>query len=151
VSTHINIKIVKHQQISEILATTAMILLLIHIADGSMERAINHGFLPVSIDRKPLGISNFGISSIILFFLAIGLDVRNKNKNKNTSSNVTKTLIIVGGAVIGTTALGVSMMDKSGGWIETLLTISVTGYVIMGLGILRATLLKDHTTSIDAT
>jgi hypothetical protein len=151
VSTHINIKIVKHHQVSEILATAAMILLLIHIADGSMERAINHGFLPVSIDRKPLGISNFGISSsIILFFLAIGLDVQNKNKNKNTSSNVTKTLTVVGGAVIGTTALGVSMMDRSGGWIETFLAISITGYIIMGLGILRATLLKDHTTSINA-
>jgi hypothetical protein len=117
-----------------------MTLLLIHIADGSMERAINHGFLPASIDKNPLGLSNFGISSIILFFLAIGLDVRNKNL-----SNVTKTLIIVGGAVIGTTALGASIMDKNGGWIVTFLTISVVGYVIMGLGILRAALLKDNT------
>jgi hypothetical protein len=104
-----------------------------------MERAINHGFLPASIDKNPLGISNFGISSIILFFLAIGLDVRNKN-----SSNVTRTLIIVGGAIIGTTALGVSMMDKSGGWIVTFLTISVIGYVIMGLGILRAFSVASH-------
>jgi hypothetical protein len=117
-----------------------MTLLLIHIADGSMERAINHGFLPASIDKNPLGLSNFGISSIILFFLTIGLDVRNKNL-----SNVTKTLIIVGGAVIGTTALGASIMDKNGGWIVTFLTISVVGYVIMGLGILRAALLKDNT------
>jgi hypothetical protein len=117
-----------------------MNLLLIHVADGSMERAINHGFLPASIDKNPLGLSNFGISSIILFFLAIGLDVRNKNP-----SNVTKTLIIVGGAVIGTTALGASIMDKNGGWIVTFLTISVVGYVIMGLSILRAALLKNNT------
>jgi hypothetical protein len=117
-----------------------MTLLLIHIADGSMERAINHGFLPARIDKNPLGLSNFGISSIILFFLTIGLDVRNKNP-----SNVTKTLIIVGGAVIGTTALGASIMDKNGGWIVTFLTISVVGYVMMGLGILRALLLKDNT------
>jgi hypothetical protein len=140
VSTHNHINIFKYYQISKVFAIAAMTLLLIHIADGSMERAINHGFLPASIDKKPLGLSNFGISSIILFFLAIGLDVRNKNP-----SNVTKTLIIVGGAVIGTTALGASVMDKSRGWIVTFLTISVVGYVIMGLGILRATLLKDHT------
>lgn len=140
VSTHNHIETFKCYQISEVFAIAAMTLLLIHIADGSMERAINHGFLPASIDKNPLGLSNFGISSIILFFLAIGLDVRNKNL-----SNVTKTLIIVGGAVIGTTALGASIMDKNGGWIVTFLTISVVGYVIMGLGILRAALLKDNT------
>lgn len=140
VSTHNHIKTFKCYQISEVFAIAAMTLLLIHIADGSMERAINHGFLPARIDKNPLGLSNFGISSIILFFLAIGLDVRNKNP-----SNVTKTVIIVGGAVIGTTALGASIMDKNGGWIVTFLTISVVGYVIMGLGILRAALLKDNT------
>ncbi len=140
-STHIKIRIrtVKGHQISEILATAAMILLLIHIADGSMERAIKHGFLPVAIDRNPLGLSNFGISSIIMFFLAIGVAIRNNDK-----SNVTNTLIIVGGATIGTTALGVSMMDKSGGWIVTFLTVSVIGYIIMGLGILKATLLGSY-------
>ena len=62
----------KHQ-ISEMLAIVAMTLLLIHIADGSMERIIKHGFLPMSIDKKPFGISNFGILAIILFFLLFGL------------------------------------------------------------------------------
>jgi hypothetical protein len=138
-STQIQIKIGKHQ-IDEILAIAAMTLLLIHIADGSMERAIKHGFLPLSMDKNPLGISNFGILSIILFFSAFGLDKR----NKKSSSNLTNTLIIVGGAIIGTTALGVSMMDKSG-WIVTFLTVSGIGYVIMGLGILKATLLKGYT------
>lgn len=139
-STHNHIKTFKCYHISEVFAIAAMTLLLIHIADGSMERSINHGFLPARIDKNPLGLSNFGISSIILFFLAIGLDVRNKNP-----SNVTKTLIIVGGAAIGTTALGASIIDKNGGWIVTFLTISVVGYVIMGLGIRRALLLKDNT------
>ena len=119
----------KHQ-ISEMLAIAAMTLLLIHIADGSMERIIKHGFLPVSIDKKPLGISNFGISSIILFFLAFGIDIREKNR-----SSVTTTLLIFGGALIGTTALGVSMMD-SGKGITTILTVCAMGYVIMGSGIL---------------
>ena len=112
------------------LAIAAMTLLLIHIADGFMERIIKHGFLPVSIDKKPFRISNFGISSIILFFLAFGIDIRVKNE-----SNITTTLLIFGGALIGTTALGVSMMD-SGKGITTILTVCAMGYVIMGSGIL---------------
>lgn len=128
--TQIQTKTRKHQ-ISEMLAISAMALLLIHIADGSMERTIKHGFLPVSMDKRPFGISNFGISSIILFFVAFGIDIRERN-----TSNVTTTLLIVGGALIGTTALGVSMMDRSG-WIATFLTVSIIGYIIMWSGILR--------------
>jgi hypothetical protein len=139
--TKIQTKTSNHQ-ISEMVAIAAMTLLLIHIADGSMERSIKLGFLPVSIDKKPFGISNFGISSIILFFLAFGIDIREKN-----TSNVTTTLLIVGGALIGTTALGVSVMDKRG-WIETFLTVSVIGYVIMGLGILRAIQQRRYTSKI---
>jgi hypothetical protein len=129
--TQIRTKTRKYQ-ISEMLAIAAMTLLLIHIANGSMERTIKYGFLPVSIDKRPFGISNFGISSIILFFLAFGIGLREKNK-----SNVTTTLIIVGGALIGTTALGVSVIDR-GERVATFLTVSVLGYVIMGSGILRA-------------
>jgi hypothetical protein len=129
--TQIRTKTRKYQ-ISEMLAIAAMTLLLIHIANGSMERTIKYGFLPVSIDKRPFGISNFGISSIILFFLAFGIGLREKNK-----SNVTTTLIIVGGALIGTTALGVSVIDR-GERVATFLTVSVIGYVIMGSGILRA-------------
>jgi hypothetical protein len=129
--TQIRTKTRKYQ-ISEMLAIAAMTLLLIHIANGSMERTIKYGFLPVSIDKRPFGISNFGISSIILFFLAFGIGIREKNK-----SNITTTLLIVGGALIGTTALGVSVIDR-GERVATFLTVSVTGYVIMGSGILRA-------------
>jgi hypothetical protein len=119
-----------------------MTLLLIHIADGCMERFSEHGFLPVSIDKKPFRISNFGISSIILFFLAIGINIRGKN-----TSNVRTTLIIVGGALIGTTALGVSVIDKTG-LALTLLTVIVIGYVIMALGILRNIQQRKHTSKI---
>ena len=141
ISTHIQIK-TRKGQISEFLAIAAMTLLLIHIADGSMERFSKHGFLPVSIDKKPFRISNFGISSIILFFLAFGINVGGKN-----TSNVTTTLLIVGGALIGTTALGVAVMDKTG-LVATLLTVIVIGYVIMGLGILKAIQQRKYTSKI---
>ena len=85
----------------------------------------------MSIDKRPFDISNFGISSIILFLLAFGVEIRERN------NTLTTTLLIVGGALIGTTALGVSVMDR-GGWIATFLTVSIIGYVIMGSGILRA-------------
>jgi len=137
----IQTKLCEHQ-ISEMLAIGAMTLLLIHMANGSMERTIKHGFLPVSIDKRSFGISNFGISSIILFFLAFGIDIQEKKR-----SNVTITLIIVGGALIGTTALGVSVMDR-GGWVATFLTVSIIGYVIMGSGILRAMQQRRFTSKI---
>ncbi|MFL6363878.1 MAG: hypothetical protein ACJ719_01545, partial [Nitrososphaeraceae archaeon] len=74
-------------------------------------------------------------------FLAFGID----RLEKNTSNVTTTTLLIVGGALIGTTALGVSVMDKT---VATLLTIIVTGYVIMGLGILRAIQQRKYTSKI---
>ena len=130
------------RKISEMLAIAAMTLLLIHIADGSMERTFKHGFLPVSIDKKPFRISNFGISSIILFFVAFGIDIRGKK-----ISNMTTTLLIAGGALIGTTALGVTVIDKTG-LAAALLTVIVTGYIIMGLGVLRAMQQRKYTSKI---
>jgi hypothetical protein len=120
-----------NQRVSELLAITAMTLLLIHIIDGSIERIYKHGFLPASVDKRPFGISNLGISSIFLFFLAFATETRKRNIAK-----VTTTLLIVGGALIGTSVLGVSIMDKWG-LVPRLLILCMTGYVIMGLGILK--------------
>ncbi|HZI71994.1 MAG TPA: hypothetical protein VFD60_12620 [Nitrososphaeraceae archaeon] len=120
-----------NQRVSELLAITAMTLLLIHIIDGSIERIYKHGFLPETIDKRPFGVSNLGISSIFLFFLAFGIETRKRNIAK-----VTTTLLIVGGALIGTTVLGVSVMDKWG-LVPRLMILCMIGYVIMGLGILK--------------
>ena len=120
-----------NQRVSELLAITAMTLLLIHIIDGSIERIYKHGFLPAGIEKRPFGISNLGISSIFLFFLAFGIETQKRNIAK-----VTTTLLIVGGALIGTSVLGVSIMDKSG-LVPRLLILCMIGYVIMGLGILK--------------
>jgi hypothetical protein len=120
-----------NQRVSELLAITAMTLLLIHIIDGSMERIYKHGFLPSSVDKRPFGISNLGMSSIFLFFLAFGIETQ-----KRKIAKVTTTLLIVGGALIGTSVLGVSIMDKWG-LVPRLLILCMIGYVIMGLGILK--------------
>ena len=127
-----------NQRISELLAITAMTLLLIHIIDGSIERIYKHGFLPASVDKRPFGISNLGISSIFLFFLAFGIETQKRNVAK-----VTTTLLIVGGALIGTTVLGVSIMDKWG-LVPRLLVLCMIGYVIMGLGILKVCQKQQH-------
>jgi len=127
-----------NQRVSELLAITAMTLLLIHIIDGSIERIYKHGFLPASVDKRPFGISNLGISSIFLFFLAFATEIRKKNIAK-----VTTTLLIVGGALIGTSVLGVSIMDKWG-LVPRLLILCMTGYVIMGLGILKVCQKQQH-------
>jgi hypothetical protein len=127
---HIEIKS-SNQRVSKLLAMTAMTLLLIHLIDGSIERIYKHGFLPPSIEKRPFGISNLGISSIFLFFLAFGIEIQ-----KGNIAKVTTTLLIVGGALIGTSVLGVSIMDKSG-LVPRLLILCMIGYVIMGLGILK--------------
>src|ERR1051325_12247703 len=130
-----------NQRVSELLAITAMTLLLIHIIDGSIERIYKHGFLPETIDKRPFGVSNLGISSIFLFFLAFGIETRKRNIAKVTTS-----LLIVGGALIGTTVLGVSIMDKWG-LVPRLLILCITGYVIMGLGILKFCQKQDKKSS----
>ena len=127
-----------NQRVTELLAITAMTLLLIHIIDGSIERIYKHGFLPVSVDKRPFGISNLGITSIFLFFLAFAIETRKRNIAK-----VTTTLLIVGGALIGTSVLGASIMDKWG-LVPRLLVLCMTGYVIMGLGILKVCQKQQH-------
>lgn len=138
ISTHIQIKTGK-RRIPELLAIAAMTLLLIHIADGYITLITNHGFLPMSIDKKPFGISTFGIStfgisSILFFFMAFGIEIREKRRTR-----LTTTLLIVGGALIACTVLGKSAMDYGGLSRISLsfLTLIVVGYIIMGLGILK--------------
>jgi hypothetical protein len=138
ISTHIQIN-TGNRRIPELLAIAAMTLLLIHIADGSITLITNHGFLPLSIDKKPFGISTFGIStfgisSILFFFMAFGIEIREKR-----GTRLTTILLIVGGALIACTVLGKSAMDYGGLSRISLpfLTLIVVGYIIMGLGMLK--------------
>ena len=133
ISTHIQIN-TRKPRIPELLAIAAMTLLLIHIADAYIYTGYKHGFLPMNVDKKPFGISTFGISSILFFFMAFGIEIREKR-----TTRLTTTLLIVGGALIACTVLGKSAMDYGGLSRISLsfLTLVVVGYIIMGLGILK--------------
>ena len=133
ISTHIQIN-TRKPRIPELLAIAAMTLLLIHIADAYIYTGYKHGFLPMNVDKKPFGISTFGISSILFFFMAFGIEIREKR-----TTRLTTTLLIVGGALIACTVLGKSAMDYGGLSRISLsfLTLIVVGYIIMGLGILK--------------
>jgi hypothetical protein len=146
ISTQIQIKTGKHH-ISELFAIAAMTLLLIHISDAYMSLTSNHGFLPMSIDKKPFGISmfgisTFGISSILLFSMTSAMEIRGKKK----TTKLTSTLLILGGALIACTVLAKSAMDYEGLASISLLflTLIVIGYVIMGSGILSAIQHRKH-------
>ena len=138
ISTHIQIN-TRKPRIPELLAIAAMTLLLIHIADAYIYTGYKHGFLPMNVDKKQFGISTFGIStfgisSILFFFMAFGIEIREKR-----TTRLTTTLLIVGGALIACTVLGKSAMDYGGLSRISLsfLTLVVVGYIIMGLGILK--------------
>lgn len=117
-------------KISELVAIAAMVLLLIYIADAAVGQG-KQGFLPMTSAQR--GIT-FGASSIILFFASFGIGFREK-------ARISTILLIIGGALIGTSVLGTSIMVNDGlltGIKSSFLTIVILGYIIMGLGIFRA-------------
>jgi len=117
------------KKVSEITAIAAMILLLVYLGDAAVGQG-EVGFLPM--DEKERGMI-FGLSTIILFFVAFGVGVGEK-------SVTTTILLIVGGVLIGTSVLAASSMAEGG--LESIsgsfLGVIIVGYIIMGLGILRA-------------
>jgi cytochrome bd-type quinol oxidase subunit 2 len=78
---------------------------------------------------------------LIVKCLAFGIETRKRNIAK-----VTTTLIMVGGALIGTTMLGVSVMDQWG-LVPRLLILCMIGYVITGLCILNVCQKQDKKSS----
>ena len=114
---------------SEIIAIAGMVLLLTYISDAAVGQG-ETGFLPIS--EKERGMI-FGFSTIILFFAAFGIGF-------NEKSTITTILLIVGGALIGTSVLSASLMAEGGlaSISNSFIGIIIVGYIIMGLGILRA-------------
>ena len=121
---------IRRKRISEVLAIVAMALLLTYIADVAIAHGNKQGFLPMSAAQRGM---IFGASTIILFLLAFGIGFGEKTK-------ITTILLIAGGALIGTSVLGASAMAKGGlaAIQSSFVGVIILGYIIMGLGILRA-------------
>ena len=129
--------------LSEILVSIAFVLLVVYILDVGVSM-INEsdGFLPLS--EKDRGMI-FGGGSILLFVISFGIGI-------NIESKLLTILLILGGAIMGTTVLLSSLFMPSEDNIQMSSTetdpsqilapqfigIIVIGYVIMGMGILRA-------------
>ena len=128
---------------SEILVSIAFVLLVVYIIDVGVSM-INQsdGFLPLS--EKDRGMI-FGGGSIILFIVSFGIGI-------NIPSRLLTVLLILGGAIMGTTVLLSSLFmptennmqmssseaDQSQILAPQFIGIIVIGYGIMGMGILRA-------------
>jgi hypothetical protein len=130
---------------SEVLGSIALALLVIYILDVgvSMLSHSEEGFLPLS--AKDRGMI-FGGGSILLFVISFGIGI-------NVASRLLTVLLILGGAIMGTTVLISSFIvpTQDGNNINTssdsgqpqilapqFIGIIVIGYIIMGMGILRA-------------
>jgi hypothetical protein len=113
--------------ISEFVAIAALIILLTYIADAAIGQG-KSGFLPLTAGQRGM---IFGTSSIVLFFVAIGIGFKER-------SRVTGGLVTAGGAIMGTSVLVASAMGEGGlGSIRgSCLGLIIVGYIIMGLGIL---------------
>jgi hypothetical protein len=129
---------------SEILVSVALALLVIYILDVGISMLTNSdGFLPLS--AKDRGMI-FGGGSILLFVISFGIGI-------NVASRLLTLLLIIGGAIMGTTVLISSFIaptqdsidlnsSSDSGQAQILapqfIGIIVIGYIIMGMGILRA-------------
>ena len=128
---------------SEVLVSVALALLVIYILDvGVSMLSHSDGFLPLS--AKDRGMI-FGGGSILLFVISFGIGI-------NVASRLLTVLLIIGGAIMGTTVLissfiaptqdNNSMNSSSDSGQSQILApqfigIVVIGYIIMGMGILR--------------
>ena len=128
--------------LSEILVSIAFILLVVYILDVGVSMINEEGFLPLS--ERDRGMI-FGGGSIILFVVSFGIGI-------NVPSKLLTVLLIIGGAIMGTTVLvsslfmsseeNAQMSSTEANQMQILapqfIGIIIIGYVIMGMGILRA-------------
>jgi hypothetical protein len=130
---------------SEVLVSVALALLVIYILDVGVSM-ISHsedGFLPLSAKERGM---IFGGGSILLFVISFGIGI-------NVASRLLTVLLIIGGAIMGTSVLISSFVvptldsnetssSSDSGQSQILapqfIGIIVIGYIIMGMGILRA-------------
>jgi hypothetical protein len=136
----------KRKIAAEITVSIALIILVIYIADAGVSRLNNgDGFIPLSLMERGMIL---GGGPIILFFISFGLGF-------NIKSKIITTLLIVGGALMAITVIVSTFIipdtsnmiaDSSSPSGDTMqrasspqnLGIILIGFIIMGLGVLRA-------------
>ena len=129
---------------AEVLGSIALALLVIYILDVGVSM-INHsedGFLPLSAKERGM---IFGGGSILLFVISFGIGI-------NVASRLLTVLLIIGGAIMGTSVLISSFIaptqdsnsmnsssdsGQSQGVPPQFIGVIVIGSIIMGMGILR--------------
>jgi hypothetical protein len=113
--------------LSAFIAIAALLILLTYIADAAIGQG-ETGFLPMTAAQRGMIL---GTSSIVLFFVAIGIGFRDK-------SVMTGALVTAGGAIMGSSVLLASAMGEGGlGSIRgSFIGIIAVGFIIMGIGIL---------------
>jgi hypothetical protein len=119
---------------AEIMVIVGMALLLIYILDAMVGQG-ETGFLPMTAEERG---RTFGTSSMILFFVSFGVGYKER-------SVILTSILIAGGALMGTSVLVASAMSE-GGLSEApaaFIAVIIVGYIIMALGILRIVLGKD--------
>ncbi len=128
----------KRKIAAEITVSIAFIMLAVYVADAGIARLNNgDGFIPLSLKDRGMIL---GGGSIILFFISFGLGF-------NIKSKVITTLLIVGGALMAIAVIIPTFIipdnsdmisDTSSPSGDPMLGIIIVGFIIMGLGILRA-------------
>jgi len=119
---------------AEIMVIAAMAILLVYILDAMVGQG-ETGFLPMTAEERG---RTFGTSSMILFFASFGVGYKQR-------SIILTSILIAGGALMGTSVLAASAMAE-GGLSEApgaFIAVIIVGYIIMALGILRIIRGKD--------
>jgi len=113
---------------SEIIVIAAIVILLIYVADAMVGQG-DEGFLPMTAEERG---RTFGTSSMILFFVAFTVGFKERSPTLTS-------LLITGGAIMGTSVLVASAIAEGGlqAAPTAFIGVIVIGYIIMGLGILR--------------
>lgn len=121
----------RKRKLSETLAILAIILLSIDTA-GTFLAQDGERFLPLTDQQSGIFL---GISSIILFFLSFGIGYRQR-------ARITTVLLIAGGTVLAISKLVEPTMGLNLFLAVALpplyISLIVIGFVLIGLGILRA-------------
>ncbi len=128
----------KRKIAAEITVSIAFIILAVYVADAGIARLNNgDGFIPLSLKDRGMIL---GGGSIILFLISFGIGF-------NIKSKVITTLLIVGGALMAIAVIIPTFIipdnsdmisDTSSPSSDPMLGIIIVGFIIMGLGILRA-------------